>query len=256
VSSPLDLAAYFQRIGHTGPVPPTLATLEALHQAHATTIPFENLDVLRGVPVRLDLESLQAKLVRGRRGGYCFEQNTLFAAVLTALGFRVTPLAARVRYGATKVLPRTHMALLVDVDGAQWLADVGFGAAGLLAPVPLTPGGEVTQGGWGYRVTEEPRSLVLQTCRPGQDWEPLYAFTLEPQEPVDFELANYYTSTHPDSVFRRMVIVQRLTPRERYTLRGREFLVSDGERVTVRTVGEEEVSGVLEVTFGVKNPHL
>src|SRR4051812_7385068 len=110
----LDVDAYLQRIDYAGERRPTLAVLDALHLAHATHIPFENLDVLLGKPPKLDLDSLQAKLVRGGRGGYCFEQNLLFAAALEAVGFRVTPLAARVRFGSTRVNSRTHMTLLVE----------------------------------------------------------------------------------------------------------------------------------------------
>src|SRR6266550_822553 len=132
-----DLAAYLRRIGYAGELSPSRATLDALHRAHATAIPFENLDILLGVPIRLDLASLQAKLVTARRGGYCFEQNTLFAAALEQFGFAVTRLAARVRLNAVAVNPRTHMLLRVDVAGTSWIADVGFGGAGLLWPIPL-----------------------------------------------------------------------------------------------------------------------
>ena len=120
----LDLPAYLERIGYAGDLNPSRSVLEALHLAHATHIPFENLDILLGRPIRLDLASLQAKLVKDRRGGYCFEQNLLFSAVLRQLGFSVTSLAARVRYRTTTLLPRTHMLLLVDLAGERWLADV------------------------------------------------------------------------------------------------------------------------------------
>jgi N-hydroxyarylamine O-acetyltransferase len=133
----LDLPAYLRRIGYAGGLEPSRATLEALHLAHATAIPFENLDILLGRPIRLDLASLQAKLVRGGRGGYCFEQNLLFAAVLEHLGFALTRLAARVRLRADRVNPRTHMTLAVAVEGERVLADVGFGVEGLLLPVPI-----------------------------------------------------------------------------------------------------------------------
>src|SRR4029434_8767102 len=97
-----------------------------------------NLDILLGRPIKLDVESLERKLIDGRRGGYCFEQNLLFSAVLEQLGFKVTRLMARVRYRTTALLPRTHMAVLVDLaDGKKWIADVGFGADGLLLPVPF-----------------------------------------------------------------------------------------------------------------------
>src|SRR4029077_20667326 len=144
----LDLDAYFQRIGYAGSRAPSRATLDALHLAHATHIPFENLDILLGRPIRLDLASLQSKLIDSKRGGYCFEQNTLFAAVLEQIGFRVTKLAARVRFGATRLLPRTHMQLRVDVEGAPSLAEVGFGGDGPLLPVPLVAGQEVQQYAW------------------------------------------------------------------------------------------------------------
>src|SRR5262245_9602863 len=112
-AAPLELPAYLARIDYTGELRPTRAALEALHLAHLRHIPFENLDVLLGRPIRLDLDSLQAKLVGGGRGGYCFEQNTLFAEALERVGFRVKRLAARVRFGAAHILPRTHMLLEV-----------------------------------------------------------------------------------------------------------------------------------------------
>src|SRR5690349_12744847 len=134
---PLDLSAYAARIGYNGDFHPSLETLRVLHLAHATHIPFENLDILLGRPIRLDLDSLIRKLIDDRRGGYCFEHNALFAAVLEASGFRVRRLSARVRAGAQGVRPRLHMLLMAEADGEPWLADVGFGADGLLHPLPL-----------------------------------------------------------------------------------------------------------------------
>src|SRR5262245_28990314 len=159
----LDLDAYLARIEYASERAPTLPVLKAVHLAHATHIPFENLDIQLGRPILLDLESLQAKLVRGRRGGYCFEQNTLFAPALDQLGFRVTRLAARVRIGATRMAARTHMTLKVDVDGGSWLADVGFGGAGLLEPVPLLPDQVERQFAWSYRLQEKDGLWVLQS---------------------------------------------------------------------------------------------
>src|ERR1700690_81034 len=135
----IDLKAYAARIEYCGEWTPTLDTLQALHLAHATHIPFENLDVLRGHPGALDLESLSARLIDGKRGGYCFGQNALFAAVLESIGFQVTRLAARVRLGSTRVGPRSHMLLAVEIESEKWLADVGFGGDGLLLPLPLKP---------------------------------------------------------------------------------------------------------------------
>jgi N-hydroxyarylamine O-acetyltransferase len=254
----LDLEAYLERIGFAGDREPTLAALEALHLAHATHIPFENLDVLLRVPIRLDLASVQAKLVRGGRGGYCFEQNALFAAALESFGFPVKKLAARVRARAHRVLPRTHMTLLVSVaEGGTWLADVGFGAEGLLLPVPFGDGQEGRQFAWTYRiVAEEPGLWVLQSSR-GDAWEDLYAFTLEPQAPIDYEMASYYTSTHPESRFLHTLTVQLAAPEGRRILRDRDLLLDRGvgSSGTSRTIADDdELLAVLAEVFGLRFP--
>jgi N-hydroxyarylamine O-acetyltransferase len=252
--SAFDLEAYHARIGDSGPLEPTSEVLDRIHQAHATMIPFENLDILLGRPIRIDLESLQAKLVRGRRGGYCFEQNTLFAAALERIGFRVTTLAARVRFGSTSLLPRTHMLLKVDLDDGPRLADVGFGGEGLLRPIRMEPGHESRQFHWTYRVLEEGPVLILQSLQP-EGWFDLYAFTLDPNLPVDYEVSNHYTSTYPTSIFRRGPIVQRPTPEARYGLRGRELTIRRGDGSTVREIGDDdELLQVLSSTFGLDFP--
>jgi N-hydroxyarylamine O-acetyltransferase len=228
--------------------------LDRIHQAHATTIPFENLDILLGRPIRIDLESLQAKLVRGLRGGYCFEQNTLFAAALERIGFRVTTLAARVRFGSTRVSPRTHMLLKVDFDDGPRLADVGFGGDGLLKSLALEPGRESRQFHWTYRIVEEGDGLVLQSLQP-EGWLDLYFFTLEPHFAADYEMANHYTSTYPTSFFRQGPIAARPTPEARYRLRGRELSVERGGETTRRELADdEELLSVLSSTFGLNFP--
>jgi len=253
-SSPsLDLAGYLRRVEYEGALEPTEDVLRALHLAHATHIPFENLDILLGRPIRLDLASLQAKLVHGGRGGYCFEQNALLAAALEEVGFPVTRLAARVRYGTTTVLPRTHMLLLVRCEGRTWLADVGFGAEGLLHPVPFGKGEVSEQFAWSYRVVQEDGLWVLQSLH-GDDWSDLYAFTLEPQHAVDYEMANHFTSTHPESRFRRTVTAQLAAPGIRRVLRFGELVVDDGTEVTRRTVGPDELLAVLDESFGLRLP--
>jgi N-hydroxyarylamine O-acetyltransferase len=250
----LDLDAYLHRIGYARDLRPTRATLDALHLAHATHIPFENLDILLGRPIRLDLASVQAKLVTGGRGGYCFEQNLLFATVLRELGFAVTPLAARVRLGTDAVLPRTHMTLLVDVDGTRWLADVGFGASGLLLPVPFGNGQQTRQFAWTFRVVEDAGAWVLRS-RAGESWEDLYAFTQEPQHPVDYEIANWYTSTHPESRFTQTLTAQQVAPDVRRILRNREYSEDRGTEVARRTLADDdEVLAMLAETFGLRFP--
>ncbi len=206
--TPMDVEGYLLRIGHTAMLTSTVDTLRSLHLAHATNIPFENLDILLGKPIRIDVQSIVAKLVHGGRGGYCYEHNTLFAAVLEAAGFRVKRLAARVRNGSQKVLPRTHMIVAVELDGESWLADVGFGGEGLLYPLPLRPGEIVTHLGWTYRIVQEGWQYVLQSLHP-EGWFDLYAFTLEEQYTVDYEVANYFVSTHPRSRFVRLLLAQK-----------------------------------------------
>jgi N-hydroxyarylamine O-acetyltransferase len=253
VSDRLDLDAYLTRIGYRGPRDATIDTLDALHLAHATSIPFENLDILLGRAIRLDLESLQRKLIAERRGGYCFEQNLLFATVLETLGFEVTLLSARVRYGATVVRPRTHMLLLVTCPGARWIADVGFGGEGLLKPVPFAIDGESAQFRWTYRLVKEGRHYVLQSRRP-DGWIDMYAFTLEPHERVDYEVANHFTSTYPSSPFRLMPIAQRPSPEARYILRDRELTIDTCDTVSSRSIADEELLEVLRETFGIDLP--
>ncbi|WP_121242242.1 arylamine N-acetyltransferase family protein [Sulfurisoma sediminicola] len=251
-----DLSAYLRRTGYAGDIAPTRRALEALHLAHATHIPFENLDVLLGRPIALDLVGIEAKLVGARRGGYCFEHNLLFAAVLRAFGFAVTRLAARVRHRTTAVLPRTHMLLLVEAEGGRWLADVGFGGEGLLLPVPFGAGEEVGHFAWSYRVIEEAATAnwVLQSRRDGA-WRDLYAFTLEPQHTVDYAIANHYVSTHPDSPFVRMLTVQLPTPQRRLILRDRELIEDRGDVVTTRTLADgAELARVLQESFGLEMP--
>ncbi len=233
----IDLDPYLARIEYGDSLRPTLDTLQELHTAHASHIPFENLDVLAGTPILLDLSSLQDKLVRRRRGGYCFEQNTLFAAVLERLGFAVTKLAARVRFRVETILPRTHMLLRVEADGRPWLADVGFGGEGLLRPIEMVAEQQSTQFAWTYRLTRDGDLWVLQSRRDGI-WNDLYAFTEEPQLHVDFEVANWYVSTHPTSIFRRMLTLQRPTPEGRYILRDLEWTIDRGNDIVTRTVDE------------------
>jgi N-hydroxyarylamine O-acetyltransferase len=251
MDKPFGLEDYLRRIDYVASGQPTLSELHGLHLAHSCRIPFENIDPLLGRPVRLDLDSLQAKLIHARRGGYCFEQNTLFAAALEALGFEVTRLAARVRMGATRLLARTHMLLKVDVDGASWIADVGFGADGLLQPVPLVSDQPVVQSHWSYRAIEEGGLWVLQSLRDAA-WQDLYAFTTEPQFAVDFEMANHFTATYPESVFVRMLTAQLPTPEARHCLRNRQYQIQQGDLSSQQILGDDELHEVLVRRLGLE----
>jgi N-hydroxyarylamine O-acetyltransferase len=249
----IDLNAYFDRIEYRGGREPTVETLHDIHLAHATHVPFENLDVMLKRPIRLDLGSLQTKIVQNRRGGYCFEQNLLFAAVLEQLGYSVTLLQARVRFGTQRVIPRTHVTLAVDVGGRRWLADLGFGSCGLLHPIPLAPG-DYRQFGWPYRLRCD-SGLWTLSAPVGGAWLDLYVFNLEPQLAVDFEPPNYYVSTHPDSRFVQTLTVQRVAPDVRIVLRNTELTTTTPAGDTTRTIsGDAELLEVLRDHFNLSFP--
>ncbi len=251
--SDFDLDAYLARIGYAGPRELSIEALTALHEAHVAAIPFENLDILLGRPISLEVDSLQAKIVGGRRGGYCFEQNTLFRAALEEMGFRVTALAARVRGGGV-LLPRTHMLLRVDLDEGPMLADVGFGGDGPVHPLPLTAGPDTWTAAAGYRLHREDDVWVLTANVTGERAD-LYAFTLEPHFPVDFEMANHFTSTWPKSPFVQNLTAQRSWPGRRAILRNRNLVVREGESVQSETIRDpEHLLEVLEREFGLSFP--
>jgi len=197
-----DLDAYLARVGLSGR--PSLAEV---HRAHLTSIPFENLDPYCGIPVSLDLEDVQRKLVTSRRGGYCFEHNLLLKAAYEALGADADLLLARVRVGAHGVTrARSHLILRVHDGDSTWHADVGFGLGGLFEPIPFGPGGVYVQSGWRYRVVEDGRELVLQTAE-DDGWLDQYGVVPDPVPFIDLETSNWYTSTHPRSPFLTGLVV-------------------------------------------------
>jgi N-hydroxyarylamine O-acetyltransferase len=244
--------AYLARVGVPDRGRPDITTLRRIHRAHLTSIPFENLDVLRGRGVDLDLDALRAKLVDQRRGGYCFEHNTLLMAVLRDLGFSTDAMEARVRVGATVVRPRTHMVLMVKIDGDLWLADVGFGGDGPLDPVPLS-GALSEQSGMSYRIASEGPVRILQSRAFGE-WTDLYAFLPQATYPVDFELANWFTSTHPGSPFRKTLTAQRTTPEVRYILRYPSYSEIRGGEIHSRDITRDELIPLLRETFLIDIP--
>lgn len=210
----IDLAAYLDRIGLRGS-----STLAAIHRAHATSIPFENLGPWSGRGVSLHLADVEGKLVRERQGGYCFEHNLLIKAGLEQLGFEVDMLLARARTGGWPgpVRPRTHLVLRVWIDGQPWLADVGFGFGGLLDPLPFAAGGPYEQSGWRFRVSWEGPELVVQAAR-GDHWVDQYGVIPTPVPLVDVETANWFTSIYPDSPFLRGPIISATAADGRRTL--------------------------------------
>ena len=250
----IDLDAYFARIGYAGSREPTLATLRALHALHPAAIPFENLDPLLGNPVPLDLANLQAKLVGRRRGGYCFEHNTLFRAVLEALGFQVTGLAARVLWMAPPdrpMGPRTHMLLRVDLDGQPYIADVGFGGLVQDGPLRVAPDVEQATPSETMRYVQTGDAYTLQ-AKLGD----AYVFTLDPQVLADYTVGNWFTSTHPQSRFRNSLMVERLLPDVRISVTDRKLThrYRDG-RVTRRALATaDELAQTLTEDIGLDLP--
>jgi N-hydroxyarylamine O-acetyltransferase len=198
----LDLVAYLERIGLNGR--PSIAQV---HRAHLTSIPFENLDPHQGLPVSLEVKDLERKLVTERRGGYCFEHNLLLKAALEALGAEVDMFLARMRVGAKpgEVRPRSHLVLRVNENGASWHADVGF-SRGILEPIPFGPGPTHEQSGWSFRVVQDGPELVLQKLA-DDEWVDLYGFLPQPVPLIDVETSNWWTSTHPRSLFVTGLIV-------------------------------------------------
>jgi N-hydroxyarylamine O-acetyltransferase len=254
----MDIDAYFERIGYRGSAAPTLATLHDLTLAHTSHIPFENLDVLLGRPIDLAPEALFQKLVHQKRGGYCFEQNGLFLAVLGELGFRVAPLSARVRIDRPRdfLPPRTHVFVRVELEGQSWLSDVGVGALSLTSAIRLCE--DLAQD-----TRHEPRRIVREDGRLfhqvklGDAWSDVCEFTLEEMPLVDRELGNWYTSAHPKSHFKSRLIAARAADNgTRLTLLNDELKVRgrDGHAEVTKITGPEHLLLVLREQFGLHFP--
>ena len=259
MSGSLRLENYLKRIRYTGALAPDLATLNALHAAHVAAIPFEGLDPFCGRPVKLDLESIQAKLVDSPRGGYCFEQNTLFKAVLEAVGFEVTQLGARVRWMSppdSPLGPRSHMLLKLDLDDGTYIADVGFGACVMDAPLQLEEEIEQRTAMGTYRFDWRDGLFYLAVKQPN-GWREMYAFNLEPQLPSDAEQANWFTSTYPAAPFTSNVIVERVDSSARYKLINRRYVkeAREGEVVEERAINDvDDCSKTFQEAFGIVLP--
>jgi N-hydroxyarylamine O-acetyltransferase len=252
-----DLDAYLERIGYSGPRTATLDTLEAVHALHPAAIPFENLNPLLGWTVALDVDSLQAKMVGGGRGGWCFEHNTLFRHVLEALGFSVTSLAARVLWNAPPdrpVGPRSHMLLLVHLGGRPYIADVGFGGNVLTSPLRLEPHIAQPTPHEPHRLLPLENGFVVEASL-GGEWKPFYRFTLEPQFPADFEVSNWYLCHHPSSFFRHTLLGARVNTEGRYALLNNALNIHRKNETEKRILADAAaLRSCLEIDFGLRLP--
>jgi len=252
----LDLPAYLARIGLEGERPPaTLETLARLQRAHAHAIAFENVEVLaRRVP-DLALEALERKIVRGGRGGYCFEQNGLFLGVLRALGFDVRPLEGRVRTGvpADVETGRTHMALAVTLEGEEWLADVGFGGLAPTAPLRLASRAEQATPHGVYRLVDAGLDLLLQ-ARTSDGWVDGYRLGPDRPRAVDAQIGNWFVATWPQAFLRQNLVVSRSTAAGRLTLFNRELGLRQGDAAPTKRLlaSHEALAHVLRVDMGLR----
>lgn len=248
----MDVQAYLDRIGYDGPLVPTAETLRALHVAHLQAVPFENLSIHARQPIVLDDGALFDKVVARRRGGFCYELNGLFAALLRALGFPVTLLSAAVtRPNGTFGPEFDHMALLVALE-ERWLADVGFGDS-FRHPLRVDERGEQPEGARAFRVDEDgDRLLLLRQDGAGEPWQPQYRFTLQPYEFPDYAGMCHFHQTSPESHFTRQTLCSLATADGRVTLSGMKLITTRGGERQERILGsEEERAALLRERFGV-----
>lgn len=218
----VDLQAYFKRIDWRSGTDPTFATLAGLLRAHVLKIPFENFDILLGRGVRLDLDSVQSKLVHGRRGGYCFEHGTLFGAVLEKLGFQTARHTARViLFGPVTAAPRAHMFLTVRLPEGSFVADPGFGLFTSRVPIPLVYGQKARGDYETHWMVRDGKRWMLRV-QVGESPRDAWVTTLEQDNPADFEMGNHFTATHPASPFVNRIMISALTEEGRVTLINRD----------------------------------
>ena len=256
IDAPIDFDAYRRRIGFDGALTPTLDTLAQLIERHAATIAFENIDVLAGRVPRLDLASLQQKIVQGRRGGYCFEQNSFLLAALKPLGFAAVGLEARVRAGvpADVITPRTHMALRVTLDGDEYLADVGFGGLAPTTPLKLSGTDVQHDACSAYRLVDAGAGDRLLQCETHEGWSDCYRIHTSEPHSIDYEMANWFVATSPKAMLRHNLLVARAVQGGRLTLFNSKLSLrkstSPPEETTLGT--RAEFADALADAFGLK----
>lgn len=247
----MDVGEYLQRLGYDGPREPTLETLRALHPRHLESVPFENLDVHAQRPIVLDEAAIFDKVVRRRRGGFCYELNGVFAALLRALGFQVTYLSGRVSSdGVRDTGPEfDHLILEVSLDG-PWLVDVGFGE-GFAEPLPLAPG-EYVVDGQRFLLERRGEAWVLSMRQADGAWKLLYGFSRLPRRLEEFSGMCRYHQTSPDSFFLKNRLCSLKTPTGRVTVSGPRLIVTEAGRREERMLETEEaVEQALLEHFGI-----
>jgi len=253
-ATPFQLAPYLKRIGLAALPDNPQERLFAVHRNQALSIPFENLDIHLGRGISVRREDIVRKIVQENRGGYCFELNLLMQDALRATGLDVRPRLARVLFGRPDPGPRSHLVLEVMIQGRRWLADTGFGGPGLFEPLPWEPGPEFPQGGTAFRLREDPVfGLRLERDFKGA-WMPIYVFAEETCLDADIEMANYHTSTHPESPFTRMRMCAVWRGWGRATLLDNSISLTrhDGSVQMVRLEPGPGYLEALETHFGIR----
>ncbi|MGH8346491.1 MAG: arylamine N-acetyltransferase family protein [Pseudomonas sp.] len=252
-----DRALYLQRLGFDAPPAPTLETLRQLQLRHTGAFPFENLTTLSGEPVLIDLPSIEQKVLHGGRGGYCYELNNLFLALLQSLGFDARAISGRVVMGQPEGAwtARTHRLSLVIIDDVRYITDVGFGGMVPTAPLLLDSRAEQLTPHEPYRIDLHVDGFTLR-ANVASEWRAMYIFDLQRQEDIDFAVGNWYVSTHPESTFAKQLMVARTGEGWRRTLNNGSFAIHrigrDSERREVTDV--QELIGLLGSEFGIRVP--
>jgi arylamine N-acetyltransferase len=250
-----EVAAYLSRIGYNEPMDLSADTLSKLQECHLHTVPYENFDILNGIPLSLEIPDLFDKVVVRCRGGYCFELNELFAWLLRELGFKVTDYFARFWRDEPNTPPkRRHHVLQVEAEGKLYLCDVGVGGIVPQGPIEMTENLVQKQGDECYKLEKDSYfGWILCEEKQGQ-WSWIFSFTEEPQLSKDFIMASYWCEHAPDSIFTKSAMAAVRTAAGRNSLSGSEFRIFTEEGVQVFTPEtKEEYAKALETYFGITN---
>jgi N-hydroxyarylamine O-acetyltransferase len=247
----VDTVAYLDRIGYVGSTTPNADTLRAVHRAHLLTVPFENLDIGLGRKIVCDEDAFLRQIVENKRGGFCYQMNGAFAALLRGLGFRVTLLSARVNREDGSPGPEfDHLGLKVDLD-KPWLADVGFGDS-FVEPLQLETGIAQAQGGRKFRIIHHNDALLMERDESDGIWRSQFGFTLQPRRLEDFAPMCHYHQTSPDSPFTRKRVCTRATPDGRITLADAKLVFTrNGKKKEKPIQSEEEWRAALNKHFNI-----
>ena len=243
---------YLQRIGYSGSTNPDVETLTKIMRAQLHSIPFENLDVQAGKIVSMVPEDIVKKIVYSARGGYCYEVNGLFSMALGALGFSFDIIGARPMFYPQR-RPKTHVVIVVNIGNERWLCDTGFGSFGLRAPIGLHQLGQVIQqDNETFMLDKNERDeFVLKALVKGE-WANQFGFDLQPMEWIDFSLANYYNSTHPDAVFVQRYLVMQQHAQGRTLLSGNQLKKYTGDQESITEIAPEQLGDVLWKEFSLR----